>query len=170
MDTNIDDGLDCDLLGEATLRKLATMPNGGRLPVNVPSADDEYIPTTPLVTPVKGEYERLMDTITLSVRSQEDDCPEPYLDRIGCLTIVTRLPKRPELSNNGGDYEYWHRFIPTGFGVKSQEFWSCDIQELDPEGETFGCLVSTEGLLRMSQLAILTIAAERWLKKEQGTL
>lgn len=116
----------------------------------------------------KGQYEMLMGDIVETLRDADGGW---RITETGRMVIDTRIPDRPELSNNGGNYYHYRKYQPTGLGVEVWDDWSCDICDYQYSNNAeYKCVVSLKGLERMAKLATLEIAAEAWVKKVPGSM
>lgn len=116
----------------------------------------------------KGAFELLMDDITKTLENGEYWKMSSWRD---ALIIVTKSPDKPELSNNGGDYEYFRIYQSDGLSVHVKDDWSCDFSEYQySQDEDYNVVISKDGLERMAKLADVTIAAKAWLAKKPESM
>jgi hypothetical protein len=52
----------------------------------------------------------------------------------GEFQIITRTPVNAAMSNNGGDYWFFRRYIQHGNDVFAKDDWSCDFAEYADDG------------------------------------
>jgi len=128
--------------------------------------EDEGNTLVPAVQVGKGAFEALMARIEWVTEGAEDW----WVGKDGSLIICTRTTTNTNQSFNGGDYTYEVWFTPTGLGVDETEWNSSDWCPGTGElVDTYECVVSTEGLRRMAQLATITIAAKALVAKQPGS-
>lgn len=117
----------------------------------------------------KGQFEQLVSDIENELSQAEGG----WNIEQGSLVIFQRESRDPSRRNNGGEYDYYKVYCPTGLGVDVWESWSCDIaprRQYGGQEYSYDVIVGLDGLRRIAQLAIVTIAAKSWLAKEPGSM
>lgn len=87
----------------------------------------------------------------------------------GELVIHTCVSRDPRRSRNGGEYDFYTCFRPTGDGVLMYDDTSCELY-IRGMGEDGGgiipCIVGLEGLRRIAASVGLRVTCEKFLKKQ----
>ena len=117
---------------------------------------------------MEGQFEKLMADIEKEVEDAEGGW---LITDKGSLLIHQIVSRDPSRSHNGGEYNTYKYYTPSGLGVFVEEDWSCDIaprSQYGGEESYYDCLVSTDGLERMARLAEVKVAAYAVINKEPG--
>lgn len=116
----------------------------------------------------KGAFESLMADIEKTIATAEGDWSIRW---DGSLIVTTIESQDPSRSNNGGEYDHYRIYKTSGLGIEAYDTWSCDFAEYQySDDQSYDCIVGSDGLGRMAQLAEVTTAARAWLAKEPGCM